>query len=62
MLVNLTALSSLRALIVGIRGNNVSHVVIVKPLKAGYFNFSAAELTYLPSESAAEPQVRSSVN
>lgn len=37
-------------------GNNVSHVVIVKPLKAGYFNFSAAELSYLPSESATEPQ------
>jgi len=43
------------------RGNNVSHVVIVRPLKAGYFNFSSAELIYLPSESATEPQVRSSL-
>jgi len=38
-------------------GANVSHVVIVKPLKSGYFNFSSAELSYLPSDSATERQL-----
>jgi len=37
-------------------GNNVSHVVILRPKKSGYFNFTSAELSYLPSESAVEPQ------
>jgi len=58
MLVCLKISNSMRALTVGVRGNNVSHVVIMRPLKAGYFNFSSAELSYLPSESATEPQVR----
>jgi len=38
-------------------GNNVSHVVILRPKKPGYFNFTSAELSYLPSESATEPQM-----
>jgi len=58
MLVHCKISNSVRALTVDIRGNNVSHVVIMRPLKAGYFNFSSAELSYLPSESATEPQVR----
>jgi len=58
VVVHLNVYGSVRALTVGTRGNNVSHVVIMRPLKAGYFNFSAAELSYLPSESATEPQVR----
>jgi translocon-associated protein subunit beta len=37
-------------------GANVSHVVIVKPKKSGYFNFTSADLSYLPSESATERQ------
>jgi len=37
-------------------GGNVSHVVIVKPLRSGYFNFSSAELSYLPTEGATERQ------
>ena len=54
----LKAMTNLKALTVGIRGNNVSHVVVLRPLKAGYFNFSSAELSYLPSETATEPQVK----
>jgi len=61
LLVHLNISYSTRALTVGIRGNNVSHVVIMRPLKAGYFNFSSAELSYLPSESATEPQVRTKI-
>jgi len=37
-------------------GTNVSHVVIVKPRNVGYFNFTAAELSYLPSDSATDRQ------
>jgi len=37
-------------------GSNVTHVVIVKPKKAGYFNFTSADLSYLPSETATERQ------
>jgi len=37
-------------------GSNVSHVVILKPKKSGYFNFTTADLSYLPSESATERQ------
>jgi translocon-associated protein subunit beta len=37
-------------------GANVSHVVIVKPKKSGYFNFTSADLSYLPSESATDRQ------
>lgn len=35
--------------------SNVTHVVVVKPLKSGLFNFTSAELSYVPSEEA-EPQ------
>lgn len=38
-------------------GNNVSHAVIVRPKKSGYFNFTSAELSYLPSETATEVQL-----
>merc|ERR1712076_157012 len=34
---------------------NVTHVVVLKPLKSDYFNFTSAELSYIPSEDA-EPQ------
>ena len=35
-------------------GNNVTHVVIVRPLVADNFNFSAATVTYKPSETAGK--------
>lgn len=37
-------------------GNNVSHVVILRPKKSGYFNFTSADLHYLASETATEHQ------
>ncbi|NXQ66807.1 SSRB protein, partial [Quiscalus mexicanus] len=32
--------------------NNVSHTVVLRPLKAGYFNFTSATITYLAQEGA----------
>merc|ERR1712119_177683 len=32
---------------------NVTHVVVLKPLHSGYFNFTAAQLSYVPGEDAA---------
>jgi len=37
-------------------GSNVTHVVIVRPTRAGQFNFTAAQLSYLPSDSATDRQ------
>merc|ERR1712136_319002 len=31
---------------------NVTHVVVLKPLQSGYFNFTTARLSYFPSEDA----------
>jgi len=36
--------------------SNVSHVVILKPKKSGYFNFTSADISYLPSDTATERQ------
>jgi len=33
-------------------GANISHIVVIKPLKAGIFNFTAAQVTYQPTEEA----------
>ncbi|KAK2169978.1 hypothetical protein LSH36_5g05006 [Paralvinella palmiformis] len=35
-------------------GSNVTHVVVLRPLKSGYYNFSSAEVTYLASDMASE--------
>ncbi|NWW79885.1 SSRB protein, partial [Climacteris rufus] len=32
--------------------SNVSHTVVLQPLKAGYFNFTSATITYLAQEGA----------
>jgi len=33
-------------------GANVTHAAVLKPLKSGYFNFTAAQISYLASEDA----------
>lgn len=33
--------------------SNISHVVVVRPLKYGYFNFTSAQATYKTSDDAA---------
>lgn len=35
-------------------GSNVTHVVILRPLKSEYFNFTSAEVSYSPSEAAQD--------
>ncbi|KAF3834464.1 hypothetical protein F7725_025668, partial [Dissostichus mawsoni] len=35
---------------VGSRASNVSHTVVLRPLKAGYFNFTSASVSYLAQE------------
>jgi len=35
-------------------GSNVSHVVVVRPVKSGYFNFSSGEIKYRPSEESQD--------
>ena len=42
-----------------ISGSNVSHTIILEPLKSGTFNFTAAQVTYKASEDATDPQVNS---
>lgn len=37
-------------------GGNATHVAVIRPSKFGYFNFTSAEVSYLPSESATEVQ------
>jgi translocon-associated protein subunit beta len=37
--------------------SNVTHAVILKPLKSGYFNFTAATVTYLTSDDGGEKMV-----
>ncbi|GFO37977.1 translocon-associated protein subunit beta [Plakobranchus ocellatus] len=34
--------------------SNVTHAVILKPLKSGYFNFTSADVSYLTSEESKE--------
>jgi translocon-associated protein subunit beta len=39
------------------RGSNVSHSVILRPTKSGYFNFTSAEISYMASEESSERTV-----
>ena len=41
----------------GHSGSNVSHIVILRPLKSGYFNFTSADISYMASDESEEPQV-----
>ncbi|XP_042900014.1 translocon-associated protein subunit beta [Parasteatoda tepidariorum] len=38
-------------------GSNLSHTVIYRPKRTGLYNFTAAEVTYYPSEDSKELQV-----
>lgn len=38
-------------------GSNVSHIVVLRPLKSGYFNFTSADISYVASEQSEEPQL-----
>lgn len=38
-------------------GANTSHSLVVRPLKYGYFNFTAATVSYMESATATEPTV-----
>lgn len=38
-------------------GGNATHIAVIRPSKFGYFNFTSAEVSYLPSESATEAQI-----
>ncbi|CAG0913329.1 unnamed protein product [Notodromas monacha] len=38
-------------------GSNVSYAVVVRPKASGYYNFTVAQVTYLPSEGAENVQV-----
>lgn len=40
-------------------GANVSHAIVLVPVRAGYFNFTSADVTYKATESATEAQVQS---
>jgi hypothetical protein len=48
---------SSRFSLINSRGANVSHNMILKPLRSGVFNITAAMVAYQPSEDA-EQQVR----
>lgn len=38
-------------------GSNVTHAVVLSPVRPGYFNFSSADITYKTSEKASDVQV-----
>ena len=46
----------------GHSGSNVSHIVVLRPLKSGYFNFTSADISYVASEQSEEPQVSSFIH